>query len=1294
MPSPLDKYRSTTPNPIGTITSNPLAKYRSSAPKNQPTPEAGFGETALDYGFSSLGNLGHILDMSGSMVRDALAGDSMTDQITGWSEGKKTSGRDLLDMYGITSKNKEGWHWDDASDMVGDVAGFATEVALDPLTYMSLGLVPLLKKTLSPAGRIVKNTGLMNKVMTNPSFKNMTKRQIRSEPVGKLIDSLSVKDQNRFMKNMGRANKKTTLPDDFLKQPLGAKLGVGGPFGDPKKMFFKNYDILDRGLDKIDDVVYNKLGGKYLKSKFSKASGGFVKEYQQMVAARAAAHLTDSVYEAKMKIAPWKQATDKSGVFNTDLLSNDEVMENMRGFTNRLEDGTALPENMKWMEEFMEDSVDGAQKGLTTVYRETLDSAQKAGLDVADWNDSVFDLRYNPRLGNVWNKDAGFLSGSSALEVGATHGTSRNPDIGGVRTSILNDISVDKNYSGLFRGEGYMSQGMTKKFSNADSELSNQFGLKSHSQLGDDLYHDPKYKDQIGKPHEYISDKTKDDLYDYYEGLDPDLTPGEILQKVESEIGQVLETGNSVNGIQGIVRRGLNNTDFIYKKEQLIGSQVLESSVSEGMGITAQSTAAEIKNAYRKGLKSTDNEIIEHSKVLKSLMDESKDTIIDGIDTGLAMKIQGDFRGHVHSVAKWVGGVDPRHVEDMIPAFGLDPTRAVVNMVESTQEAIAHANVAHDIMVDSAKEITNLTGGVKTINEFISELSTSGRRMKSGKLNKKSMAERVSRTIGVELPPKELKKLLSRRTIKRLGKEVDSGDLKNLLDSDDWTDLADKLYLPEEIVSDLTEGLAGSAKKDGIWSKYWNIWKSTATVMRPGFHGRNELSARLMNWFNGLGFRTTQARALMRGDTPKDILRMPAIADLGITDPDEAADKVRQMMWATGALADQGEHLVADGIKQAGRVPGSTGKTMWSALDPAKDMIGKDSKYTANPLATMNPVNPLSKSDVSNNAWEAIGRNVSEAVESKNRIQGAYAGMMKGMDAGEAMSNVNRIQVDYGDLTKFEKDWVQRFIPFYSFDKGMVKYLSGELAERPGGPIGQVIRAQANAAGNNESMPEYIRDSASIPLSPTAEGEDKYLTGVGLMHENAINLVPGSRTPYQDVAFNIASRSNPLFKTLAEITTGQSLYQRGPKGGRDLQSLDPGIGRMVSNVRSVMGYEEPEKYLRSMPQFMEQGLGMSPLSSAVGEARAWTDTRRGVAEKAMNRFTGLRTTIVSEKRKRRVLLDKISVLKRDLGAGEGSYTYLPTSVKKNMSTLELAQYEKLKRLEKELKDQAKRLKAK
>lgn len=78
-----------------------------------------------------LDKAGNLFDLPGSMVRDALTLNNPLDQLLSpLSSDNRMDGRDVLEKWGMLGPNTEGLD-------VGDVAGTAAGIALDPLTWVS-----------------------------------------------------------------------------------------------------------------------------------------------------------------------------------------------------------------------------------------------------------------------------------------------------------------------------------------------------------------------------------------------------------------------------------------------------------------------------------------------------------------------------------------------------------------------------------------------------------------------------------------------------------------------------------------------------------------------------------------------------------------------------------------------------------------------------------------------------------------------------------------------------------------------------------------------------------------------------------------------------------------------------------------------------------------------------------------------------------------------------------------------------------------------------------------------------
>ena len=270
---------------------------------------------------------------------------------------------------------------------------------------------------------------------------------------------------------------------------------------------------------------------------------------------------------------------------------------------------------------------------------------------------------------------------------------------------------------------------------------------------------------------------------------------------------------------------------------------------------------------------------------------------------------------------------------------------------------------------------------------------------------------------------------------------------------------------------------------------------------------------------------------------------------------------------------------------------------------------------------------------------EAFDRGA-ETTDAGNRF-GTYLNQIRqGSAPSEASRVANLSQVDYRPeaFTDFERRYLKRIMPFYSYTRGIMPLIGDELANRPAGLMGKSIRAinRASAPGDDSFTPEYLRQSASIPLTEGGlfgleQGSNlkRFLTNIDLPFESAINLItPGvGNTAFEKVgntlqktALNVLGQTNPLIKGPLESVTNRQFYS----------------GRQLSDLYSML-----EQTLGTPGRSAEQVLSNLPGGSRLlGTVRQLNDDRLDPREKwtklAVNTLTGLKFQDVDQERTKRL----------------------------------------------------------
>lgn len=301
------------------------------------------------------------------------------------------------------------------------------------------------------------------------------------------------------------------------------------------------------------------------------------------------------------------------------------------------------------------------------------------------------------------------------------------------------------------------------------------------------------------------------------------------------------------------------------------------------------------------------------------------------------------------------------------------------------------------------------------------------------------------------------------------------------------------------------------------------------------------------------------------------------------------------------------------------------------------------------------------------------GRKAMEKVEFSNRVPLYIYLRKKGYEPLQAAIEVEKVHFDYSQITQFERQFMKRGLLFYTFTRRMAPLVMENLVKRPGGAMAQTIKAAGRSSGQDTNfVPEYIRDQTSVPVGGLPDGSLRYITGFGLPYEDVLGFgFPGlAGHPMQEAL----SRTTPLIKAPAELAFGKSLFQRG----RDLEDLDPNIGRTMSNIGQLI--EDPSRFIKGgastpidpvkLPSSLEFLIANSPLSRLTSTARTATDPRKGLGAKAMNLLTGVKLSDISPASQDATIQEAAGAARKRLGGKTFTVDYLPADVRAKLSPKE------------------------
>jgi hypothetical protein len=260
-------------------------------------------------------------------------------------------------------------------------------------------------------------------------------------------------------------------------------------------------------------------------------------------------------------------------------------------------------------------------------------------------------------------------------------------------------------------------------------------------------------------------------------------------------------------------------------------------------------------------------------------------------------------------------------------------------------------------------------------------------------------------------------------------------------------------------------------------------------------------------------------------------------------------------------------------------------------------------------------------------AHEFAGKSVEDGLR-----LGTYIGQIRqGASPDRAAQQVFKTQVNYAPeaYTNFERQ-LKKYVPFYSYSRGIAPLVAENLLQRPGGVQGQIIRGMSNLSrpGEDRFVPEHLRSSAAVAL-PGEYGEEgnlqRYLTNIDVPFEGLVNLIsPGVGNTVveqisdgvQKTAMNLAGMVNPIYKAPLEMLFNRQLYS----------------GREMSDLYSML-----EQDIGPLGRPLEQIAVNLPMGSKINAlVRTARDERLSpgarAAKLAINNLLGVKVTDVDEKR--------------------------------------------------------------
>lgn len=279
------------------------------------------------------------------------------------------------------------------------------------------------------------------------------------------------------------------------------------------------------------------------------------------------------------------------------------------------------------------------------------------------------------------------------------------------------------------------------------------------------------------------------------------------------------------------------------------------------------------------------------------------------------------------------------------------------------------------------------------------------------------------------------------------------------------------------------------------------------------------------------------------------------------------------------------------------------------------------------------------------------GRDFQRKMEDFYRLTHFLMKKNQGFSSEMAALHAKLYQMDFGNLTSFEKATMQRAFPFYNFAKQNLQGIAHDLVNQPA-LLANSIRVANSGRDENGYLPPWVGSGTAIPL-PFGGDKRNYLTSLGLPFEDegmmtAASLLSG----HPGDAFRTAlGQTVPQVKMPLELGFGKQIFT-----GRDLEDIKP-------SATASLGGLIPAPIARGITELAAN----SPAARLFSTADKVMDSNLPLPALAANLLTGMRVSQVDPQTALEMEAAKqvVAKLKSEGKAKEYETAYVPKGTNLN-----------------------------
>jgi len=289
------------------------------------------------------------------------------------------------------------------------------------------------------------------------------------------------------------------------------------------------------------------------------------------------------------------------------------------------------------------------------------------------------------------------------------------------------------------------------------------------------------------------------------------------------------------------------------------------------------------------------------------------------------------------------------------------------------------------------------------------------------------------------------------------------------------------------------------------------------------------------------------------------------------------------------------------------------------------------------------------------------GAKLGDTTDSINRL-GGYAGLLlQGVSPSEAARRMAAAQVDYSNLTRFEKGFIKAFIPFWSYNSRIGAYVAQKIWNKPGGAYTNialrapeaVTKVAASDNPDDNYTPKQIKENIGFSLeglrdvpglgsiinmvAPETPGVNAFLNSIDVPGSSLINMLNvkqglDGRIKWGDSAYNTfldttSQLMHPVIRDGVELLSGRNLHT-----GKALTEFEPTIQK-IGRELGVDPFSTPDYLLKGsnmLLDFVPHAPRLLQLTNRLMDDERVPSMGARLGQSAVNALTGVKVTPISE----------------------------------------------------------------